>query len=230
MKSRLRCLIRSKTYFLTENLKTMSTSKLFTSLAKVGGALGKGLVAGFAGTIAITISQMIEMQITQRSNSNAPVTVGGKALGVEPRGKAAQAKEQAASDGDEASDSVQQKVEANEQKFAQIMHFSYGTGWGVFRGALDLAGVHGPLADLFQFSAIWGTAQVMLPAAAGTPPITEWSPKQIAIDVMHHAVYACAVGLTYDAMRKAEKRKEKISRRASWLDSLLTGIDKKFSS
>jgi hypothetical protein len=75
----------------------------------------------------------------------------------------------------------------------------------VFRGVLDLAGVHGSVADLVHFGSVWGTAQVMLPAAAGSPPITEWSPKQIAIDVMHHAVYACAAGLTYDAMRKAEK-------------------------
>lgn len=186
-----------------------NNSVLFSSLAKAGGAIGKGLIAGFAGTVAITISQMIEMQITNRSMSNAPVTVGGKTLGVEPRGKAELEKEKAQSDQDEASEEVQQKVKANEQKFAQIMHFSYGTGWGVFRGALDLAGIHGPLADLFLFSGIWGTAQVMLPANDASKPITEWSPKQIAIDVLHHAVYACATGLTYDAMRKAEKRKRK---------------------
>lgn len=198
-------------------------SAIFSSLAKTGGALGKGLIAGFAGTVAITISQMIEMQITKRGMSNAPVVVGGKALGVEPRGEAKQEKEKAQSDGDEPSEEVQQKVEANEGKFAQIMHFSYGTGWGVFRGALDLAGIHGPLADLSHFGAIWGAAQVMLPAAAGTPPITQWSPKQIAIDVLHHAIYACAVGLTYDAMRKAEKRKIKIPQQLSRLESFLFG-------
>ena len=185
-------------------------SAFFSSLAKVGGVIGKGLIAGFAGTVAITISQMIEMKVTNRGMSNAPVIVGGKTLGVEPRGQAEQEKEKTQSEEDKASEEVQQKVKANEGKFAQIMHFSYGTGWGVFRGALDLAGIHGPLADLFQFGAIWGTAQVMLPATAGTPPITEWSPKQIASDVLHHAVYACAVGLTYDAMRKAEKRKRKM--------------------
>ena len=201
----------------------MAENTFFRGLSTAGNALGKGLIAGLAGTVAITISQMIEMQITKREMSNAPVTVAGKALGVEPRGQAQQAKEKAESDGDEASEKVQQKVEANEQKFTQIMHFSYGTGWGVFRGALDLAGVHGPLADLLQFGAIWGTAQVMLPAAAGTPPITEWSPKQIAIDVMHHAVYACAVGLTYDAMRKAEKRKTKFAPQLSKLESFLFG-------
>ena len=202
----------------------MADYTFFSGLSKVGGALGKGLIAGFAGTVAITISQMIEMQITKREMSNAPVTVAGKALGVEPRGKAEQEKEKAESESDEAPDAVEERVEKNEQKFTQIMHFSYGTGWGVFRGALDLAGIHGPLADLFQFGAIWGTAQVMLPAAAGTPPITEWSPKQIAIDVMHHAVYACAVGLTYDAMRKAEKRKKrKIKPQLTRLESFLFG-------
>jgi hypothetical protein len=182
---------------------------LFSSLARAGGALGKGLIAGFAGTVAITISQMIEMEITNRSMSNAPVTVGGKTLGVEPRGKAQQEKEKEQSEQDEASDKVQEKVEANEQKFSQIMHFSYGTGWGVFRGALDLAGLHGPLADLVHFSAIWGTAQVMLPSATETKPITEWPPKQIAIDVLHHAVYACAAGLVYKAMRNAERKERK---------------------
>lgn len=205
----------------------MAENTFFTGLAKAGGALGKGLIAGFAGTVAITISQMIEMQITKREMSNAPVTVAGKALGVEPRGQAQQEKEKAQSDSDEASERVQQKVEANAGKFGQLMHFSYGTGWGVFRGALDLAGVRGPLADLSHFAAIWGAAQVMLPAAAGTPPITQWSAKEIAIDVMHHAVYACAVGLTYDAMRKAEKRKRKISMPYSWLDSILAGYLKK---
>jgi hypothetical protein len=200
-----------------------NNSAFFSSLAKGGGAIGKGIIAGFAGTVAITISQMIEMQITKREMSNVPVVVGGKALGVEPRGQAQQEKEKVQSDGDEASEEVQQKVEANEGKFAQIMHFSYGTNWGVFRAALDLAGVHGPLADLFHFGAIWGAAQVMLPAAAGTPPITEWSPKQIAIDVLHHAVYACAAGLTYEAMRNAEKRKPKITPQLSGLESFLFG-------
>lgn len=187
----------------------MSNNTFFASLAKVGGVLGKGLIAGFAGTVAITVSQMIEMQITNRSMSNAPAVVGGKTLGVEPRGKAQVEKEKAQSEDNEAPEEVQQKAEANEQKFTQIMHFGYGTGWGVARGVLDLAGVRGPLADLFLFSGIWGTAQVMLPANDLAKPITERAPKSIAIDVLHHAVYACAVGLTYDAMRNAENKKRK---------------------
>lgn len=194
----------------------MANDTFFFGLSKAGGAIGKGLIAGFAGTVAITISQMIEMQITKREMSDAPVTVAGKALGVEPRGQAELEKEKARSENDEAPEKVEQKVEANAGKFAQLMHYSYGTGWGVFRGALDLAGVRGPLADLFHFGAVWGTAQVMLPAAADTPPITQWSPKQIAIDVLHHAVYACAAGLTYEAMRKAEQARLAKIRKPKW--------------
>lgn len=44
----------------------------FKGLSEVGGVIGCGLIAGFAGTVAITISQMIEMKITNRSMSDAP--------------------------------------------------------------------------------------------------------------------------------------------------------------
>ncbi|MDT0641502.1 hypothetical protein RM553_01535 [Zunongwangia sp. F363] len=181
-----------------------SDSKVFSVLANAGGVLGKSLIAGFAGTVAITISQMIEMQITKRNMSNAPVIVGGKTLGVEPRKKAVEEKEKANSQEDKASEKVQQQVAQNKEKFSQIMHFGYGTGWGVFRGALDVAGLRGPIASAAHFGAIWGTAQVMLPTVAGSKPINKWPAGQIAIDVLHHSVYAFAAGAVYDGMRRAE--------------------------
>jgi hypothetical protein len=195
----------------------------FKGLSEVGGAVGRGLIAGFAGTVAITISQMIEMKITNRSMSEAPSKVGGKALGVEPRGKAALEKEKTVSENDEVPDEIKREVEANKEKFTQLMHFGYGTSWGVFRGGLDLAGLYGPFADFLHFGAIWGTAQVMLPANDAAEPITKWSPKQIVIDIIHHAVYACATGLTYDAMRKAEIGTKNNLRPNSWLKSILAG-------
>ncbi|RDV13558.1 hypothetical protein DXT99_18640 [Pontibacter diazotrophicus] len=184
-------------------------SDFFAVLAKGGGILGKGLIAGFAGTAAITISQMIEMSITKRSMSDAPAKVGGKALGVEPRGKAELEKEKAASDKDEASDELKEEVESNKEQFEQLMHFGYGTGWGVARSALDLADIRGVRASAIHFGAIWGTAQIMLPANNAAKPITEWSAKQIAIDLFHHAVYAFAAGAVYDAMKEAEPNKKK---------------------
>lgn len=186
-----------------------NSTKFFKSLATVGGAIGKGLIAGFVGTVAITVSQMIEMQITKRKMSNSPVAVGGEVLGVEPKGKAKQEREKVLWDNNSASSEVQEEVKTNEEKFSQFMHFGYGTGWGVYRGALDLAKINGARADLALFGGIWTTAQIMLPAVAGTPPIYKWSPKEIAIDVFHHAVYAIVAGRFYEAMRKAEKKPKK---------------------
>ncbi|AVR46261.1 hypothetical protein C7S20_13870 [Christiangramia fulva] len=179
---------------------------VFGSLAKAGGAIGKGLIAGFAGTVAITISQMIEMKITGRQMSDAPVKVGGKVLGVEPKGKAKVEQEKEFTQDRKPTPNTRQDMEENKERFSQFMHFGYGTGWGVFRGAMDLAGVHGAAADLALFGGIWGTAQIMLPAATESKPITKWSAKQIAIDVFHHAVYAAAAGLVYECMRKAENK------------------------
>ena len=178
---------------------------VFKPLAKAGGAIGKGLLAGFAGTVAMTLAQMVEMKITGRSMSTMPADVGGKALGVEPRGKADLEKEKATSGNGDAPEDLKTEMEANQERFNMIMHLSYGSSWGIARGALDLAGMRGLPASLVHFGAVWATAQVMLPAATKTPPITEWSPRQIASDAFFHAVYALAAGAVYDAMSKAEE-------------------------
>lgn len=181
----------------------------FAALAKGGGIIGKGLIAGFAGTVAITISQMIEMSITKRSMSDAPAKVGGKALGVEPRGKAELEKKKAKSDTDEAPEDLKEEVESNKEQFEQLMHFGYGTGWGVVRGALDLTDIRGVRASAIHYGAIWSAAQIMLPANNVAKPITQWSAKQIAVDLFHHAVYAFAAGAVYDAMKATESGKKK---------------------
>lgn len=191
----------------------MSDNSFFIGLSKAGGAIGRGLIAGLAGTVAITISQMIEMKITGRGQSSAPMKVAGKALGVEPRGKAELEVEKQKEETDKDEDQLEKKVEENKGKFSQIMHLSYGTGWGICRGVLDLAGLRGTPATLIHFGGIWGAAQVMLPAAGASKPITEWSPQQIATDVLHHAIYAIAAGAVYDAMPKGRYG----SRKKRWL-------------
>lgn len=186
----------------------MSDTTFFTSLSKVGGAVGRGLIAGLAGTVAITASQIIEMKITGRGNSDAPMKVAGKAMGVEPKGKAALETEKQKEDTDKDEEKLEEKVEANKEKFSQLMHFAYGTSWGIARGVMDLAGLRGAPATLLHFAAIWGAAQIMLPAADASKPITQWTPQQIASDVLHHAVYAAAAGAIYDAMPQGHYSKK----------------------
>ncbi len=42
--------------------------------------------------------------------------------------------------------------------------------------------------------------QVMLPALGITPPLTEWGAKEVAIDALHHLVYATATGVAYSLL------------------------------
>ncbi len=47
---------------------------------------------------------------------------------------------------------------------------------------------------------VWGSEQVMLPALEVAPPLTEWGAKEIAVDALHHLVYAATTGAAYSLL------------------------------
>lgn len=157
------------------------------ALGALGGAIGKGLLAGLAATAAMTLSQMIEMKITKRGPSDATLKVVEDTAGAKPA-------------------SPQEK-----QKLSQEIHWSYGTAWGVARGIIGLTGLKGLPATLVHFGAVWGTALIMLPKHNAAKPINEEEPKAIAIDAFHHAVYATTAGLVYDALDAGGKNERKLT-------------------
>lgn len=162
------------------------------ALGELGSAIGKGLLAGLAATAAITISQMIEMKITKREPSDAPVKVAEETVGAKPE-------------------------EGQKEKMSQELHWAYGTSWGIARGLISLAGLKGWPATLAHFGAIWGTSMIMLPMFDAAPPITEEDPKSIAIDGLHHAVYAITAGLAYEALDAGSRHEKRFNK----LESLL---------
>jgi len=147
-------------------------------LGDTAAAVGKGLFAGAAGTVAMTISSTLEAKLRDRGSSSAPADAAGKVLGVQPRNPEGQA------------------------RFSNVVHWSYGTSWGAFRGLLHAAGVDGVKATGMHFAAIWGGAQVMLPALDVAPPPWESAPEEIAIDAFHHAVYVVATGVAFAALEE----------------------------
>ena len=46
-------------------------------------------------------------------------------------------------------------------------------------------------------AAVYGAAQVTLPALEVAPPAIFWPKAEVAIDAFHHAVYAAASGAAY---------------------------------
>ena len=137
-------------------------------------AIGDGIVAGFLGTAAMTASSTIEARLRRRPASSAPARATAKALGIE------------AFDSDRA-----------RARFNDLSHWGYGTGWGVVRGVLGATGMPTARATAMHGAAVWGSAAVTLPALDVAPPFVFWGRKEVAIDVLHHTVYALATGAAY---------------------------------
>ncbi len=161
---------------LSTTINTMKNkSQESTILGMLGASIGKGLIAGLAGTLAMTVSQMIEMRITNRKPSNAPADAVKKTLHIEA-------------------------TPGNALGFSNEVHWVYGTTWGALRGLLSLVGLTGFSATATHMVAVWGTAITIEPRLGIAPPLDEWDRKEIAVDILHHAVYAIVTGLVYDAI------------------------------
>ena len=144
---------------------------------KLAGSIGKGLMAGLAGTAAMTVSSTLEARLRHRKPSSAPARATAKVLGI-----------------------TSFADEIAQARFNDVAHWGYGTAWGVVRGLLDALGLPPPAATAAHGAAVWGSAQVTLPALDIAPPALFWAPREIAIDAFHHAVYATATGLAYQLL------------------------------
>jgi hypothetical protein len=181
----------------------MTSNNTQQTLAEIGDAIGKGVLAGLVGTAAITLSQMIEMHFTKREASPAPSKVAGQVMGVTPSNKEEAAEQ--AGEPVEPNKTNEQVKEEHTARFSQLIHWQYGTSWGIPRGLMTLAGINGWAATGLHFGAVWSTALVMLPATNAAEPVTKWPHKQIGMDILHHAVYALAAGLMFDYINQPVK-------------------------
>jgi hypothetical protein len=145
------------------------------ALTKTADAIGDGLVAGFLGTAAMTVSSTIEAKLRGRAASSAPARATAKALGIETF-----------------------ENDLAKARFNDLSHWGYGTGWGVVRGLLGATRLPAAKATAAHGAAVWGSAAVTLPALDVAPPFVFWGREEVAIDLFHHAVYAVATGLAYE--------------------------------
>jgi hypothetical protein len=144
-------------------------------LTTLADSISRGMVAGFAGTAAMTVSSTLEARIRRRAASSAPARATAKVLGIKEF------------DSDLA-----------RARFNDLSHWGYGTGWGVVRGVLAATGMSPRAATVAHGVAVYGAAQVTLPALEVAPPSIFWGAEEVAIDAFHHAVYAAATGLAYE--------------------------------
>jgi len=151
-------------------------------IGRIAAAVGKGAVAGAAGTAAITLSQRIESKIRNREPSTASAEGVENVLRIEP------------------------KDDDAEQRLNTVAHFGYGTVWGVPRGLLGALGLGTIPATLLHFLGVQAAAMVVVPTTTSAPPVSEWDKEEIAVETLHHLVYAAAAGATYSWLTRSERR------------------------
>jgi hypothetical protein len=142
--------------------------------------IGRGLMAGVIGTAAMTLSSTLEAKWRGRAPSSAPAKATAKVLGI-----------------------AEFKDDIAAARFNDLSHWGYGTSWGVLRGLLGATGMPARTATALHGAAIYGSAQVTLPALEIAPPVVFWAKEEIAIDAFHHAVYATATGMAYELIKRA---------------------------
>jgi hypothetical protein len=152
-------------------------------MGNTAGDFGRGLLAGFLGTVALTIVQMIEMKISKRNASDVPVQAAGKVVGFQPKGQ-------------------DEEATKNKERLNNMVHFTYGSFLGEARAVISAFGLRGWKATLGHFATVWGTELVMLPSLKVAPPVKDWGGATLVKDGLLHLLYAVTTGIVYDALEE----------------------------
>ncbi|MET9431628.1 MULTISPECIES: hypothetical protein [unclassified Streptomyces] len=139
-------------------------------------ALWQGMLAGAAGGLVMTLGEKIEQRVTGRPDSYVPARVLERLTGAAER-------------------PGRQPTSVN-----WAMHLGQAAALGVLRSVMAHAGLRGPLSSA-QFAVVRLTNDQILENATGVgaPPST-WPRKELAVDLLHKAVYAFATGAVADAL------------------------------
>lgn len=141
-----------------------------------GASVGRGVLAGLAGTVVMTAFQkVIEMPLTGRKDSYAPASFAEKVLPVHVG-------------------SAQARKRLND-----VTHVALGTLWGAAYGVAAAAGLRGQRAVAAVFAVVY-TGDVLLNTALGLYQPSTWSARDWAVDVVDKLVQAEATGLIFDSV------------------------------
>jgi hypothetical protein len=134
----------------------------------------RGVVSGVAGTAVMTAFQkLIEMPLTKREESYAPASFAEKVTPLDTH------------------------THEGRRRLNYATHFSLGMMWGAAYGVAALKGLRGQRAVNVVFGVVY-TGDVLLNTALGLYQPTQWSKKDLVIDVVDKYVQAQATGAVFD--------------------------------
>jgi uncharacterized protein YndB with AHSA1/START domain len=142
-------------------------------LRRTAGAVARGMAAGFAGGMAMSISTNVEMRLRGRPASDAPARALARVLGINAREK------------------------KRKQRLMLAGHFGTSVALGIARGGLARGGVRPGSAGAALFGLALLPDAVIVPALGATEPPWDWTAADVAVTVLHHGVYAAATDAAY---------------------------------
>lgn len=135
----------------------------------------QGLLAGLAGAAVMTIGEKIEQRFTGRPDSHVPGRVLVRLLGLPEHS-------------------------ASRRVVNLGMHFGQAAVAGVVRSLMANAGMRGPVASgMFTVVRLSNDQILENATGVGAPPQT-WPRPELAVDLLHKAVYAFATGVVADLL------------------------------
>jgi hypothetical protein len=138
-------------------------------------AVSRGVVAGFAGTVALTVSQRVEMRVTGRPPSDLPAQVAEGILGISAQGR-------------------------KRELVAFATHWVNNTASGLGRAALGGAGVRGAPAVVGTFVLYLGGGAVLFSRLGLAPPPWRRGAGPLAIDAIHAGAYSVVTSTVYERL------------------------------
>ena len=144
--------------------------------------VGRGLIAGFAGAVAMTIASTLEMKLRKPADELRARRRGRQGAGHPAQGRQGEAA------------LLQPRPLRVRQRLGTRARDDPG---GVLRRRA--AAARQSPEPLAHFALVWGVGLAMLPALGITKPFWRWGTKEVAIDALHHSVYAAAADGAYRA-------------------------------
>jgi hypothetical protein len=159
------------------------------------GAVGAGALAGLGGTAVMTAVQLVEARLRGSSGPSEPPETWEDAPAP-------------AQVGERIAEGVFERPLPLEQAatITNVMHWSYGTAWGVGFGLLQgsLGLPVAPAAAAFG-TLVWGSDYVILPAMRIYRPAWKYPASTLAVDLARHLAYGLGAAGTYALIERRRR-------------------------
>jgi hypothetical protein len=151
----------------------------------------RGVVAGIAGTGAMTAYQLAVAKLQGKSLSTP----------VPQRWADAPAPAQVAKKAADAIGQGQRLRREHVPLVTNVMHWLYGITWGAFYGLAARTAYSDPVVGGLAFGmGVWGASYAELVPLGVYKPPWRYPPQELAVDLSYHLVYGLAVATAYAAL------------------------------